>query len=134
MVILPCLRPWLGHLEFRGWLFFDGDAAGLGYVGAISERDFTAAEVAQRCSTLPAGTLEQQLLADGLEPDLRAILQTIGQGNALTVNRAGLDKCLDDNKTRYAAELSARLSTDSMLAPRMPQAFRKAITGLMGLT
>ena len=45
---------------------FDGDAAGQEYVRAIAERDFPTAEVHRRCSTLPAGTLEQQLLADGL--------------------------------------------------------------------
>ncbi|HUZ96642.1 MAG TPA: AAA family ATPase [Edaphobacter sp.] len=112
---------------------FDGDPAGVGYVRAISAREFTAAHVAQRCNTLPAGTLEQQLLADGLEPELRAVLQSIGEANALTVDRAGLERCLDDNKTRYAAELSARIAADATLAPRMPQAFRDAITGLRGL-
>jgi len=113
---------------------FDGDAAGVGYVRAISAREFTASQVAQRCSTLSAGTLEQQLLADGLEPELRAVLQSIGEANALTVDRAGLERCLDDNKTRYAAELSARVVADATLPPRMPQAFRDAITGLRGLT
>ena len=118
--------PWLG--------VFDGDTAGQGYVRAISARDFTPAEVALRCSTLPARTLEQQLLADGLEAELRAVLQSIGQPNALTIDRPGLEKCLDDNKTRYAAELAARLAADATLPPRMPQTFRDAIAGLRGLT
>lgn len=112
---------------------FDGDAAGVGYVRAISAREFTAPDVAQRCSTLPAGTLEQQLLADGLEPELRAVLHSIGEANALTVDRTGLERCLDHNKTRYAAGLSARLAADTTLVPRMPQAFRDAITRLRGL-
>jgi putative ATP-dependent endonuclease of OLD family len=118
--------PWVAVL--------DGDDAGLGYVRAISARDFDAAEVAQRCKTLPAGTLEQQLLADGLEPELRAALQSIGEANALTIDRAALEKCLDDNKTRYAAELATRIAADVTLAQRMPQALRDAITGLRGLT
>jgi putative ATP-dependent endonuclease of OLD family len=117
--------PWLA--------VFDGDAAGTGYVNSILDRDFSAPEVAQRCSTLPSGTLEQQLLADGLEPELRTILQNIGQANAATVNRPGLEKCLDDNKTRYAAELSAQLAANAALAQRMPQALRNAITALRGL-
>jgi putative ATP-dependent endonuclease of the OLD family len=112
---------------------FDGDPAGQSYVRAISARDFHAGEVTQRCSTLPAGTLEQQLLADGLEPELRAILHAIGQVNA-RVDRTGLEKCLDGNKTRYAGELSARVVADVTLPSRMPQAFRDAITGLRGLT
>ena len=58
---------------------FDGDDAGRGYVNKIAARDFDTAFVAARCKTLPAGDLEQQLLADGLEPDLRRVLQTIGQ-------------------------------------------------------
>ena len=54
---------------------FDGDVAGFGYVGNIAARDFDIASVAQRCKTLPAGTLEQQLLVDGLEVDLRQIFK-----------------------------------------------------------
>ncbi len=117
--------PWLAVL--------DGDAAGLGYVRAISDRDFDAADVGQRCNTLPAGTLEQQLLADGLEPELRAILQSIGKADALTIDMPGVESYLDENKTRYAAELAARIAADLTLAQRMPQAFRDAITGLRGL-
>jgi putative ATP-dependent endonuclease of OLD family len=117
--------PWVAVL--------DGDAAGLGYVRAIAERDFDAAFVAQRCRTLPAGTLEQQLLADGLEPELRAALQGIGEANALTIDRRALEKSLDDNKTRYAAALAAHIAADVTLAPRMPIAFRDAILGLRGL-
>jgi len=113
---------------------FDGDTAGQGYVQSISARAFPAAEVAQRCNTLPAGTLEQQLLADGLEAELREALQNIGQADALTVDRAGLETRLADYKTRYAAELAARLAADETLAPRMPLAFRDAVTRLRGLT
>ena len=118
--------PWVAVL--------DGDDAGLSYVRAISARDFDAVFVAQRCKTLPAGTLEQQLLADGLEPELRAVLQSIGETDALTIARAALERCLDNKKTSYAAELAPRIAADVTLAQRMPQAFRDAITGLRGLT
>jgi len=118
--------PWLAVV--------DGDAAGLGYVRAIAGRGFDAALVADRCKTLPAGTLEQQLLADRLEPDLRVILLAIGQADADTLDRQALERCLSKHKTRYAAELASRISIEAALAQRMPQAFRDAITRLRGLT
>jgi putative ATP-dependent endonuclease of OLD family len=118
--------PWLAVV--------DGDQAGLGYVESIAGRDFDAAFVAERCRTLPAGTLEQQLLADGLEGDLRQVLQSIGQPDALTMDRVALERCLDRHKTRYAAELGARIATDPNLALRMPQALRDTVTSLRGLT
>jgi putative ATP-dependent endonuclease of the OLD family len=117
--------PWLS--------VFDGDPAGLGYVRNIGARDFDAAFVAERCKTLPAGTLEQQLLADGLEAELRQVLQAIGRTDSLTMNRLALEKCLDDYKTRYAAELAKRIAADPALAQRMPEVFRVAIMSLRGL-
>lgn len=112
---------------------FDGDVAGFGYVGNIAARDFDIASVAQRCKTLPAGTLEQQLLVDGLEVDLRQILQALGHADALTMDWTALEKCLDKHKTRYAAELGKRIAADPVLAQRMPQAFRDSIASLRGL-
>lgn len=118
--------PWLAVL--------DGDNAGQGYVRAITAHDFDAAFVAQRCKTLPAGNLEQQLLADGLEPELRAVLHSIGETDALTIDQAALERRLSDNKTLYAAQLAAVIAADVTIAQRMPQAFRDAITGMRGLT
>jgi putative ATP-dependent endonuclease of OLD family len=112
---------------------FDGDTAGRSYVKKIAVRDFEPAFLATRCKTLPAGNLEQQLLADGLEPDLRQILQTIGQTDALTMDHPALEKCLADCKTRYAAELAKHIAADPALAQRMPQAFRDAVKSLRGL-
>jgi putative ATP-dependent endonuclease of the OLD family len=111
----------------------DGDAAGVGYVQAISGRGLDAAFVTERCKTLPSGTLEQQLLADGLEPVLRDVLQSIGHADALAMDRPTLEKCLNKHKTRYAAELAARIAADVALAQRMPQQLRDAITSLRGL-
>jgi putative ATP-dependent endonuclease of OLD family len=117
--------PWLAVV--------DGDPAGFGYVRNIAARDFSAAFVAERCKTLPAGTLEQQLLADGLQADLRQVLQAIGVADALTMDQPALERCLNSHKTRYAAELAKRIASDPVLAKRMPQAFRDAITSLRGL-
>jgi putative ATP-dependent endonuclease of the OLD family len=117
--------PWLAVM--------DGDAAGNSYVQSIRNRDFDAAFVTARCKTLRAGTLEQQLLADGLEPELRAILQSFGRADALTMDRALLQKCLHEHNTRYAAELAKRICAEAAFAARMPQPFRDAITSLRGL-
>jgi putative ATP-dependent endonuclease of the OLD family len=112
---------------------FDGDPAGQRYVQAIADRDFEPAFVTQRCATLPAGNLEQQLLADGLEPELRAICQEIGYADAYAVDRSTIERWLGDNKTKYAAELAARMAANAHLAQRMPQALRNAVAALRGL-
>jgi putative ATP-dependent endonuclease of OLD family len=112
---------------------FDGDDAGRSYVTKIAARDFEAAFVAARCKTLPAGNLEQQLLTDGLEPDLRQVLQAIGQVDALTMDQPALERCLRAHKTRYAAELAHRIAADPSMALRMPQALRDAVMSLRGL-
>jgi len=117
--------PWIAVL--------DGDAAGQGYVSAISGRGFDTAFVGERCKTLPAGNLEKQLLADGLEAELRAALQNIGVANALMIDRSTLERRLDQKKARYAAELAAEIAANATLAERMPQPFRDAITALRGL-
>lgn len=117
--------PWLA--------VFDGDDAGRRYVQAISDRDFDPALVAQRCRTLPDGNLEQQLLHDGLEAELRSILESLGHDDAATLNQDGLEDRLDDNKTAYAAELARRVMTDTALPPRLPEHFRTAIQELRGL-
>lgn len=118
--------PWLA--------VFDGDASGIGYVEAIIARDFDREFVAERCRTLPDGNLEQQLLKDGLEAELRGALDAIGCADAESGDLATLEKRLRDNKTRYAAELAVRISENEGLAERMPSAFRSAIADLKGLT
>lgn len=118
--------PWLA--------VFDGDAAGQKYVQDILRRDFPVTLVEQRCKILPAGTLEQQLLADGLEGELRAILLSCGHADAMTIDAQALEIRLNNNKTDYAAELAARIATDPALAQRMPEHFRNAIGSLKGLT
>ena len=117
--------PWLAVL--------DGDDAGQQHIQSITARDFDPAFVAERCRTLPAGHLENQLLADGLEAKIRAIFQTIGHSDAHTIDRPTLKKRLKDNKVPHAAELAAQLRGNAALAARMPQAFRDAIGDLRGL-
>jgi putative ATP-dependent endonuclease of OLD family len=118
--------PWLA--------VFDGDQAGQRYCQAIGDRDFDAATVTAKCRRLPAGHLEQQLLHDGFEADLRAILQSLGHADTPTLDRPALEKRLEAYKTAYAAELATRIAGDPTLAPRMPQVFRDAIADLRTLT
>ena len=117
--------PWVAVL--------DGDDAGREYVHSIRSRDFEEAYVTERCRLLPAGDLEQQLLSDGLEPELRSILESVGYADAANIDRPTLEQRLAEKKTRYAAELAARIAVDEALAARMPQAFGDAIEALKGL-
>jgi putative ATP-dependent endonuclease of OLD family len=117
--------PWLA--------VFDGDQAGQRYVQALGGRQFAPAFVAQRCRTLAAGHLEQQLLADGLEPELRAILHELGQADAQTIDQPTLEVRLSNCKVDVAAKLADRIAADPGLAPRMLQRFRDAIGELRGL-
>lgn len=117
--------PWIAVL--------DGDRAGQEYVRAIIRRDFDPALVARLCKTLPSGNLEQQLLADGLESDLRSILQSLGETDAATIDRPTLETRLDKKKIACAANLAVRIAGDASLAQRIPSLFRDAITELRGL-
>lgn len=112
---------------------FDGDQAGHGYVASIRSRHFDAPIVAARCAVLPAGDLEAQLVADGLIVELRHALNELGLPNAVTIASPQLEEALRHHKTEYAEILARRLNEDAALAPRMPQAFRNAITLLRTL-
>lgn len=128
----PALFAALARALSIPWIaVFDGDQAGTSYCDGIRRRNFDAAFVADRCRTHPAGTLEEQLIADGLELELRDILATLGQADAVTSTVPDLLRRLEDNKTAFAAELAARMTP--ALAQRMPQQFREAITALRGL-
>jgi putative ATP-dependent endonuclease of OLD family len=117
--------PWLA--------VFDGDGAGHGYCQSIVARDFEAAFVATRCRTLAAGDLEAQLVADGLEPELKTALTNIGVAGAAAADQAALLGYLRGHKTAYSAELATLLRGNAALAGRMPKAFRDAIADLRGL-
>jgi putative ATP-dependent endonuclease of OLD family len=117
--------PWLA--------LFDGDSAGFGYVEDIRKRGFDDAEVGRRCLHHPAGTLEQQLVGDGLGAELRSILAEIGEADAGSLNDGDLVAHLEKRKTDYAAVLARRIGGDADLAKRMPAALRKAIESLKGL-
>lgn len=130
----PALFASLARALAIPWLaVFDGDKAGKDYVAAIAARDFDPAFVAHRCRTHPAGHLEDQLLEDGLEPELRTILKQCGHNDAAALDLAALKKRLADNKMSYAAALAEQLGSNAPLAQRMPQTLRYAIADLKGL-
>ena len=118
--------PWLA--------VFDGDDAGRGYMREIARLDRDAAYGTERCRTLEETNLELQLLSDGIEDELRSILQTLGQLDAADIDRPTLEKRLSTHKIRYAGELAKRIAEDATLAPRMPAPFQDAIASLRGLT
>jgi putative ATP-dependent endonuclease of OLD family len=117
--------PWLA--------IFDGDQAGQEFCQAIRNRGFSAGEVNARCQRLSAGNLEQQLLADGLEQELKAALVASGHADAPGLARPDLLARLDKCKGAYAAALAMEIAADDALANRMPEAFRSAISALRGL-
>jgi putative ATP-dependent endonuclease of OLD family len=131
----PALFAALARALSIPWLaVFDGDAAGIRYCDRIEERHFSAAFVAARCRRLPAGHLEQQLLADGHEAELRSILVALGQADAMTITLPELQARLGKNKTAYAAELARRILANPAFAATMPQPFTDAIAELRNLT
>lgn len=128
----PALFAALARALSIPWIaVFDGDQAGTSYCDGIRRRNFDATFVADRCRTHAAGTLEEQLIADSLELELRDILATLEHADAVTLTVPDLLGRLEDNKTAFAAELAARMTP--ALAQRMPQQFREAIAALRGL-
>lgn len=117
--------PWLA--------VFDGDTAGMEFIKSIEKRGFNATDIQRRCRTLPNGGLEEQLVADGLGPELREILAEIDGKNMNKLDDKSLVRRLQDSKTKYAAELAMRIRCNSELAARTPAAFRDAIEQLRGL-
>lgn len=118
--------PWLA--------VFDGDDAGQGYCQSIEARDFDAAFVTARCRTHAADDIEAQMIADGLDAELRTALTRAGVAAAATVDAAALPNLLRAHKTGYAAALVDMMRGNAALTSRMPQAFRDAIADLRGLT
>ena len=118
--------PWLAVV--------DGDAAGLDYIARIKERNFSEEEMVRRAFSLPDGYLEQQLVADGLQDELKAILVSFGNADAAGFDDEALIAALKNDKSGYAAVLAKQCSENPELAQRMPAPFREAILALRGLT
>ena len=124
----------LGRALGYPWVMVvDGDQAGNQFLASVAGRNFDAVHMAQRCRQLPAGTLEHQLVADGLQPELKAILAAQGVANAATLSDADLITALKDDKCGYAVELGAQCAASMPLTQRMPLALRETIDALRAL-
>jgi putative ATP-dependent endonuclease of OLD family len=124
----------LGRALGYPWVMIvDGDQAGTQFLAAVAARNFTQAQMTQLGKQLPNGALEDQLVADGLQTELKAILTSLGNAAAATMNDAQLVTALKDDKSGYAAELGALCAESLPLTQRMPQAIREAIETLRGL-
>jgi putative ATP-dependent endonuclease of OLD family len=124
----------LGRALGYPWVMVvDGDQAGNQFLASVAGRNFDAVHMAQRSRQLPAGTLEHQLVADGLQPELKAILAAQGMANAATLSDVDLITALKDDKCGYAAELGAQCAASLPLTQRMPLALREAIDAFRAL-
>lgn len=117
--------PWL--------ILVDGDDAGRKYLNEVRDRGFTHEEMEKRSFLLPAGYLEQQLVADGLQAELKQILSEIDVQNAHAFNDQELIAELVSHKSAYSALLGKRCAGDPALSARMPEKIRTAILSLRGL-
>ncbi len=111
----------------------DGDDAGTRFIAAVKKRNFGEPVIAAQTRQLPKGTLEEQLIADGLQNELRAILASQGVAGAATMTDAELLKALKDDKCTYAVELGARCAADVAMTKRMPQQLLEIIEIVKGL-
>ena len=117
--------PWL--------LVVDGDNAGMDYLRQIKSRGVPETEMRLRCAFHPAGTLEQQLVADGLQVELRSLLNQLGHTDASSLNDPDLIDRLEREKVSFTAILGHQCSVDPTLSARMPMTLRNAIQALRGL-
>jgi putative ATP-dependent endonuclease of OLD family len=120
-------------LGFPWTMVVDGDLAGNQYIASVQGRNFSPAEVAQFTRQIAGQTLEHQLVADGLQPELKAILTAQGVPGVAAMDDAALIATLSGDKCGYAAELAAQCAASLPLTQRMPLAIREAIETLRGL-
>jgi putative ATP-dependent endonuclease of the OLD family len=117
--------PWL--------IFVDGDDAGKKYMASLNNRGFTEPEIKERGFILDAGFIEQQLVADGLQTELKEILKEIGLSDVDTMIDNDLIEALIKNKTTYSSILAKKCSENPALSNRMPKQLVAAINKLKGL-
>lgn len=108
---------------------FDGDSEGLGFTESIRTRAFRNSEIVLRCSNL-AGTLEEQLVADGVQSELTSCLTTAGVSTASIANDADLLATLKANKMEYTRELVLRIIADHVFAGQILAPIRSTIQKL----
>ena len=118
----------LGRALGYPWIMLvDGDREGARFIADVRGRHFTPAHMAQCSRQLPAGTLEQQLVSDGLQPELKSILTAQGVLNVAAMDDNALVATLKADKCGYATELGAQCAASLSLTQRMPLLLREVI-------
>jgi putative ATP-dependent endonuclease of OLD family len=122
-----CFAVLARALGYPWVMVVDGDQEGSRFLADVRSRNFTCTQMAQRTRQLPAGPLEQQLVSDGLQPELKAILTAQGVGTAADMNDPELIAALKADKCGYAAQLGKQCAESVVLAERMPLLLREVI-------
>ncbi|MBN9658778.1 MAG: AAA family ATPase [Acidobacteria bacterium] len=117
--------PWIA--------MFDGDSAGQSYVAQIKKRNFEAKVIAEQCIVIPATDLEELLVTNGLEQELRTILKRLGVQNPQTIPTPDVISELRANKIEYATELATDLQADPTLFAKTPAILKETITRLQAV-
>jgi len=109
----------------------DGDTEGPKFRTSLIKRGFSSADLASRFFMLPnPNSLEDQLIADGHETLLRTTLTEIGVSDAAACTLAELKVKLKGAKIGYMTALARHISSDAVLAAKMPALFVQAIADL----
>lgn len=120
-------------LGYPWYMVVDGDDAGYKYIADVTGRGFSGVEMAARSVALPSGDIEAELVAAGLEGELREICGELGVTGANTLEGSNLAEALRGLKTRYSPLLARRCANDAAFAQRMPKVLCDAIANLRGL-
>lgn len=117
------------------WLSFcDKDRGGEDFLRLIRDRGFRADEMQARCRQLPEGDLEQYLVKNGFENELRQIAIECGAKRESVCEVGGLIEVLRKDKLRYAAALARRIRLDGKLVDAIPAFFKDLVQDLKALT
>jgi putative ATP-dependent endonuclease of the OLD family len=111
----------------------DADDQATKFRAQLIKRGFVDADLVDRVKTLtPPNSLEDQLLADGHEGRLRAILAEATSNSALTCSLDDFLKRLKNKKIPCISRLALQVEADITLAQAMPKPFVDLVQALKG--
>ncbi len=111
---------------------FDNDQAGKSYIDRIRNHGFDDTQISKKCHLHEAGNLEDQLVTDGFDTDLREILAELGTPNAESLDKQGLLSKFKSGKKKStcSAMLADRIRNGSSIGEGQLKAFQVAIKNL----
>ncbi len=128
--IYPALAT---SFDIRWWMITDGDGEAAKFRAQLIKRGFVEGDLADRLATLtPPHGLEDQLVADGHEQRLRAILADATSNSALTCAQDDFLKRLKNEKIGCISRLALQVEGDPALAESMPKPFVDLVKALKG--